>query len=155
MQLTAPRHFHPPIHPSMYLHHQTLKTPRLTHTPHPDPQTPILTHPPLPPRSGIDQIKLGYVSRATTRDNRNHVILGTQAVKPRDFAAQMNLNMDNCWGIISGVVNLCFDLLEADGEPWSCVCRAVYGDKVLKLEKQLLLSKSLFQYGLMAVRRAW
>ncbi|KAL4449000.1 hypothetical protein ABPG77_007717 [Micractinium sp. CCAP 211/92] len=65
---------------------------------------------------GIDQIKLGYVSRATTRDNRNHVILGTQAVKPRDFAAQMNLNMDNCWGIISGVVNLCFDLLEADGK---------------------------------------
>lgn len=34
-------------------------------------------------------IKLGYVSRALPRDNRNHVILGTQAVKPRDFAAQV------------------------------------------------------------------
>lgn len=39
--------------------------------------------------SGIDMIKLGYVSRALPRDNRNHVILGTQAVKPRDFAAQV------------------------------------------------------------------
>ena len=34
-------------------------------------------------------IKLGYVSRALPRDNKNHVILGTQAVKPRDFAAQV------------------------------------------------------------------
>ncbi|KAI7845745.1 hypothetical protein COHA_000661 [Chlorella ohadii] len=66
--------------------------------------------------SGIDMIKLGYVSRALPRDNRNHVILGTQAVKPRDFAAQMNLNMDNCWGIISALVNLCMDSCEADGK---------------------------------------
>ncbi len=29
---------------------------------------------------------------------------------------QMNLNMDNCWGIISALVNLCMDSCEADGE---------------------------------------
>ncbi|EFN52468.1 hypothetical protein CHLNCDRAFT_32503 [Chlorella variabilis] len=66
--------------------------------------------------TGIDQIKLGYVTRALPRDNRNHLILGTQAVKPRDFAMQMNLNMDNCWGIISGLVNLCQEQLEHDGK---------------------------------------
>lgn len=27
----------------------------------------------------------------------------------------MNLNMDNCWGIISGIVNLCMDSCESDG----------------------------------------
>ena len=29
--------------------------------------------------SGVDMIKLGYVSRAHPRDPHNHVILGTQA----------------------------------------------------------------------------
>jgi hypothetical protein len=64
----------------------------------------------------VDQIRLGYVTRALPRDNRNHLILGTQTVKPRDFAAQMNLSMDNCWGIVTGLLNLCADLLEGDGE---------------------------------------
>ena len=32
--------------------------------------------------SGTDMIKLGYVSRATHRDNTHHVILGTQARFP-------------------------------------------------------------------------
>ncbi|KAL4852873.1 Eukaryotic translation initiation factor 3 subunit D [Chlorella vulgaris] len=66
--------------------------------------------------SGIDQMKIGYVSRAMPRDNRNHFILGTQAVKPKDFAMQMNLNMDNCWGIISGLINLCLEKMEVDGK---------------------------------------
>ena len=39
-------------------------------------------------RSGVDQIKLGYISRALPKDNKNHVILGTYAVKPKDFAQQ-------------------------------------------------------------------
>lgn len=34
-------------------------------------------------------MKIGYVSRAMPRDNRNHFILGTQAVKPKDFAMQV------------------------------------------------------------------
>ena len=54
--------------------------------------------PPPPPRSGIDMIKLGYVSRALPKDNKNHVILGTQAVKPRDFAAQVRRVGRGCKG---------------------------------------------------------
>ena len=32
--------------------------------------------------SGTDMIKLGYVTRATPKDNFNHVILGTQVGLP-------------------------------------------------------------------------
>ncbi|KAK9826714.1 hypothetical protein WJX81_000679 [Elliptochloris bilobata] len=56
--------------------------------------------------SGADIIKLGYVSRNHPRDNKNHVILGTQVCKPKDFATQINLNMDNCWGIVRALVDL-------------------------------------------------
>lgn len=65
---------------------------------------------------GIDVIKLGYVSRATFRDHNSHVLLGTQAVKPRDFAAQMNLNMDNAWGIVRALLDLCYDKMGSDGK---------------------------------------
>ena len=66
---------------------------------------------------GIDIIKLGYVSRSSFKDPNNHVLLGTQAVKPRDFAAQMNLNMENAWGIVRALVDMCYGLMndEADG----------------------------------------
>lgn len=55
---------------------------------------------------GIDVIKLGYVSRAHQRDPARHVILSTQAVKPRDFAMQINLAMENCWGIVRALVDV-------------------------------------------------
>ena len=57
--------------------------------------------------SGIDMIKLGYISRASFRNSKAHMLLGTQAVKPKDFAAQMNLNMENAWGIAIAMINLC------------------------------------------------
>jgi translation initiation factor 3 subunit D len=49
--------------------------------------------------SGVDIIKLGYVSRALPRDPFRHCILGTQSTKPMEFAQQMNLNIRNIWGI--------------------------------------------------------
>ena len=64
---------------------------------------------------GVDIIKLGYVSRTSFRDPNNHMLLGTQAVKPRDFAAQMNLNMDNAWGIVRALVDMCYEKMEEDG----------------------------------------
>eukprot|EP00884_Botryococcus_braunii_P013268 jgi/Botrbrau1/21942/Bobra.0249s0065.1 len=62
--------------------------------------------------SGADMIKLGYVSRAHPKDNFTHVILGTQVCKPKDFASQINLSMENCWGIVRAVVDLCLKLDE-------------------------------------------
>ncbi|EFJ40085.1 eukaryotic translation initiation factor 3d [Volvox carteri f. nagariensis] len=61
--------------------------------------------------SGADQIKLGFISRATPRDVSNHVVLAMHALKPRDAARSISLDMDNCWGIVRA---LCDMLLALD-----------------------------------------
>lgn len=33
-----------------------------------------------------------------------------QVCKPKDFAMQINLHMENCWGIIRAIVDLCLKL---------------------------------------------
>lgn len=40
------------------------------------------------------------------KDSSRHVILGTQQFKPSEFAAQINLSMDNAWGILRCVIDL-------------------------------------------------
>lgn len=35
-----------------------------------------------------------------------------QVCKPKDFAAQINLNMENAWGIVRALVDLCLKLNE-------------------------------------------
>ncbi|KAJ1688344.1 hypothetical protein LUZ63_019734 [Rhynchospora breviuscula] len=62
--------------------------------------------------SGADIMKLGYVSRVHPRDRHNHVILSVIGYKPRDFAAQINLNTANMWGIVKSIVDLCMKLGE-------------------------------------------
>ncbi|KHN88178.1 Eukaryotic translation initiation factor 3 subunit D [Toxocara canis] len=54
-----------------------------------------------------DMIKFGYVSRSHTRNTTNHVILGTQQSKPTEFASSIALNLDNAWGIVRCIVDLC------------------------------------------------
>ncbi|BFF89887.1 eukaryotic translation initiation factor 3 subunit D-2 [Drosophila madeirensis] len=56
--------------------------------------------------SGSDQLKLGYVSRVSTRDHLRHVILRTQQFKPQEFSTQINLNMDNGWGILRCLIDI-------------------------------------------------
>ncbi|KAL3927423.1 MAG: hypothetical protein SGPRY_002827 [Prymnesium sp.] len=62
--------------------------------------------------AGVDLIKLGYVSRNHVRDSFNHVILGTQSYKPKEFATHINLNMNNAWGILKAIIDLCLQLEE-------------------------------------------
>ncbi|MBA0663436.1 hypothetical protein Goklo_003555 [Gossypium klotzschianum] len=62
--------------------------------------------------ANADLMKLGYVSRVHPRDHFNHVILGVVGYKPRDFAAQINLNTANMWGIVKSIVDLCMKLNE-------------------------------------------
>lgn len=45
-------------------------------------------------------MKLGYVSRAHPKDNFNHNVLTIQGYKPKEFAGQINLNVNNMWGIL-------------------------------------------------------
>lgn len=59
-----------------------------------------------------DMMKLGYVSRIHPRDHFNHVILAVVGYKPKDFAAQINLNPNNMWGIVKSIVDLCMKLNE-------------------------------------------
>ena len=52
------------------------------------------------------------MSRQHVKDTAKHVILGTQQFKPTEFAAQINLNMDNAWGILRCIVDTCMKLKE-------------------------------------------
>lgn len=55
---------------------------------------------------GSDIIKFGYITRYNVKDSTRHIILGTQQFKPSEFGAQINLSMDNAWGIVRCLVDL-------------------------------------------------
>jgi len=59
-----------------------------------------------------DTMKLGFVSRANPKNNNDHVILGVLSNKPRDFANQMALNLNNGWGIVRTIVDMCLKMDE-------------------------------------------
>lgn len=52
------------------------------------------------------------MSRVHVRDSAKHAILGTQQFKPKEFADQINLNMDNAWGILRCIIDTCMKLKE-------------------------------------------
>lgn len=56
--------------------------------------------------AGASQMKIGFVSRASPKDNSQHVIVGVIGQIPNQFANQINLNMSNGWGIVKSVVNI-------------------------------------------------
>ncbi|KAG0337890.1 hypothetical protein BG000_004827 [Podila horticola] len=62
--------------------------------------------------AGADHLKLGFVSRTNPKDAARHAILGTQICRPKEFAAQMNLQITNGWGIVKTVVDLALKLPE-------------------------------------------
>lgn len=57
-------------------------------------------------------LSFSYVSRVHVRDSAKHAILGTQQFKPKEFADQINLNMDNAWGILRCIIDTCMKLKE-------------------------------------------
>lgn len=56
--------------------------------------------------AGAEAMKMGYISRAESRDYMHHSIVGVQNYKPRDFAAQMNVSLNNGWGIVRTIADL-------------------------------------------------
>ncbi|KAK9277473.1 hypothetical protein L1049_007017 [Liquidambar formosana] len=60
--------------------------------------------------ASADLMKLVYVSRVHPRDHFNHVILAVVGYKLREFAAQINVNTSNMWGIIKPIVDFCMKL---------------------------------------------
>lgn len=63
---------------------------------------------------GSEYLKLGYVSRVNCLDSSKHAILGTQQFRPKEFAAQIALSMDNAWGILRCIIDTCMKL--SDGK---------------------------------------
>lgn len=56
--------------------------------------------------AGAEVMKLGYVSRVDVRNPNNHAILATQVLKPKDFSIQLNMNLQNMWGIMKMLIEL-------------------------------------------------
>ena len=50
------------------------------------------------------------MSRVNYLDSSKHAILGTQQFRPREFATQIALNMDNAWGILRCIIDTCMKL---------------------------------------------
>jgi translation initiation factor 3 subunit D len=65
-----------------------------------------------PPHIGVCANCRRFVSRATPKDSNRHVILGVVGFKPRDFAAQMNLNLNNGWGIVRTIADIAMQMPE-------------------------------------------
>lgn len=55
-----------------------------------------------------------FVSRTNPKNNNDHVIIGVLTNKPRDLASQMALNINNGWGIVRTIVDIC--LKNEDGK---------------------------------------
>ena len=49
---------------------------------------------------------ISYITRYNVKDSTRHIILGTQHFKPAEFAAQINLSMDNAWGIVRCLIDI-------------------------------------------------
>lgn len=56
--------------------------------------------------SGAKLMKIGFVSRVTPKDNTQHIIVGVLGRDPNQFSSQINLNLNNGWGIVKSVVNI-------------------------------------------------
>ncbi|KAJ3109512.1 Eukaryotic translation initiation factor 3 subunit D [Phlyctochytrium planicorne] len=56
--------------------------------------------------AGVDQIRIGFASRVNPKERLRHSVLGTAFFKPKEFAVQMNLAIENGWGILKTFVDL-------------------------------------------------
>eukprot|EP00211_Chloroparvula_japonica_P001298 CAMPEP_0119132946 /NCGR_PEP_ID=MMETSP1310-20130426/12664_1 /TAXON_ID=464262 /ORGANISM="Genus nov. species nov., Strain RCC2339" /LENGTH=575 /DNA_ID=CAMNT_0007123615 /DNA_START=61 /DNA_END=1788 /DNA_ORIENTATION=+ len=64
--------------------------------------------------SGSSTLKLGFVTRMNSKSNKQHVVLGTQFYKPKEFATQIHLNIRNSWGILKTIIDACMKLDEGE-----------------------------------------
>ncbi|KAG2495959.1 hypothetical protein HYH03_005889 [Edaphochlamys debaryana] len=62
--------------------------------------------------SGADQIKMGFVTRFGPRDVNNHVALGVYTLKPREAARSINVEPDNCWGVVRALSDMLLKMPE-------------------------------------------
>jgi translation initiation factor 3 subunit D len=56
------------------------------------------------------------VSRVNPKNASDHVVLGVLGYKPREFASQMNLNLNNGWAIVRTFVDMVMREAETDAK---------------------------------------
>lgn len=56
--------------------------------------------------SGSKALKIGFVSRVNAKEKTNHEIVGVLSGAPTQFATQLNLQMQNGWGIVRSLINI-------------------------------------------------
>ncbi|ODV96506.1 hypothetical protein PACTADRAFT_49838 [Pachysolen tannophilus NRRL Y-2460] len=64
--------------------------------------------------AGIDAMKIGFVARANVKDNSKHSVLGVTQYKPTDLALQMNLSINNGWGIVRSIIDMILNYSQDD-----------------------------------------
>lgn len=56
--------------------------------------------------AGVHEVRIGFVSRKTTKDNLKHEILLCKRYDPQALALQMNLRVTHMWGVVRKLVQL-------------------------------------------------
>lgn len=56
--------------------------------------------------AGVENIKIGFVTRNTPDNNERHSLLNIQTFKVRDLGHQIGLKEDNAWGIVRAIIDL-------------------------------------------------
>lgn len=65
--------------------------------------------------SSVDQVKLGFVTRANFRSNKKHQVVGLHKFATKDLLTHLNLSYTNGWGILRAMIDLC-NQQPADGK---------------------------------------
>jgi len=74
----------------------------------------VVVFPPLNSHEQQLMFRPRFVSRVNPKSANDHVVLGVLGYKPREFASQMNLNLNNGWAIVRTFVDMV--MREPDGK---------------------------------------
>jgi translation initiation factor 3 subunit D len=59
--------------------------------------------------SGVDNVKIGFVTRKSVKDPLVHEIVATQSYQPERLAEQINLQQSNCWAIVKHLIDMIYN----------------------------------------------
>jgi len=60
--------------------------------------------------AGAVLMKIAYISRNSQRNNREHSVLQVSQFTPSQFAAQMQLQLENSWAVLRAIIHECMQL---------------------------------------------
>lgn len=64
--------------------------------------------------AGVDLLKLGFVTRQNFRDPSRHTVVHVAQFRPNEFANNINLNMENSWGMLNYILTKCLEQPQGD-----------------------------------------